>query len=120
MAIPRPGTKVRGSESGAPINALFDLMGRRWALGVVWNLGGGPRAFRELQDLCGSISPSILSSRLRDLQEAAIVVRTLDGYELTPRGAELREHLVPLADWSADWSAEIFGYKKPTSRTAKR
>jgi DNA-binding HxlR family transcriptional regulator len=120
MAIPRPGTKVRGSESGAPINALFDLMGRRWALGIVWNLGGGPRAFRELQELCGTISPSILNNRLKDLREAAIVVRTLEGYELTPRGAELRAHLVPLADWSAEWSEEIFGYKKPASRTTKR
>jgi len=95
-------------------------MGRRWALGIVWNLGDGPRAFRELQELCGSISPSILNSRLKDLREAEIVVRTLEGYELTPRGAKLRGHLKPLAEWSAEWSEKVFGYKKPTSRAAKR
>jgi DNA-binding HxlR family transcriptional regulator len=120
MAIPRPGSKVRGSESGAPINALFDLMGRRWALGIVWNLGEGPRTFRELQERCGSISPSILNNRLKDLREAAIIVRAPEGYELTSRGAELRAHLKPLADWSAAWSEEIFGYRKPASRAVKR
>jgi len=117
MAILRPGRKVRGSESGAPINALFDLLGRRWALGIVWNLGEGPLSFRELQELCETISPSILNIRLKELREAEIVVRTLEGYELTPRGATLRKSLMPLGEWSARWSEEVFGYKKPPRRS---
>ncbi len=113
MAIPRPGKKVRGSESGAPINALFDLLGRRWALGIVWNLGDVPLTFRELQERCETISPSILNIRLKELREAEIVARTLEGYELTSRGARLRKALMPLGEWSAKWSEEVFGYKKP-------
>lgn len=113
MAIPRPGKKVRGSLSGTPINALFDLLGRRWALGVLWNLGGGPRSFRELQALCGDISPSILNVRLKDLREADILENSPEGYRLTARGAALRQIIVPLGQWSAVWSEEVFAFIKP-------
>ena len=45
--------------------ALFDLLGRRWAMGIVWNLAAGPVTFRALQALhgrtSGTISPSVLS-----------------------------------------------------------
>ena len=80
MAIPKPGKPVRGSTTGAPIMALFDLLGRRWAMGIVWNLAAGPVTFRALQALrgrkSGTISPSILSARMKDLQEARLVERT--------------------------------------------
>ena len=113
MATPRPGAKVRGSESGAPINALFDLLGRRWALGILWYLGEGPSLFRRLQEGCGGISPSILNARLKELRDAQIVDRTPEGYALTARGRELRAFVVPLARWSADWSNEVYGYERP-------
>jgi DNA-binding HxlR family transcriptional regulator len=90
---------------------LFDLLGRRWAMGIVWNLYRGPSTFRGLQETCerksGKISPSILNSRIKDLQEAKIVVRTLDGYELTSLGKELFVLLEPLDPWSRKWSAKI-------------
>src|SRR5207247_10217496 len=43
---------------------------RRWAMGVLWNLSkGGPCTFRELQERCEAISPSVLNSRLKELRE---------------------------------------------------
>ena len=113
MSEPKPGAEVRGSTSGAPINALFDLLGRRWALGILWYLGGGPSAFRQLQERCGGISPSILNARLKELRDADIVARTIEGYVLTERGAELRSFVVPLAKWSAKWSKDVYGYERP-------
>ena len=113
MSIPKPGSRVRGSTSGSPINALLDLLGRRWALGILWNLGDGAATFRDLQQRCGNISPSILCSRLKDLRDADIVERTLDGYALTERGQALHAIVVPLGAWSAVWSEEIFQYSKP-------
>jgi len=29
----------------------LDLLGRRWAMGILWNLAGGPSTFRALQAL---------------------------------------------------------------------
>lgn len=112
MAIPVPGQAVRGSKSGVPIMALFDLLGRTWAMGVIWQLQQGPYTFRALQERCESISPSILNSRIKDLTEARIVERTLEGYQLTERGNELIKLLLPFGDWSLNWAEEVFDYKR--------
>lgn len=117
MSIPRPGSKVRGSQTGSPINALFDLLGRRWALGVIWNLADGPCSFRELQARCEGISPSILNSRIKDLHEAAVLDKTPEGYVLSDRGQKLRSLIVPLGQWAWDWSKEIFDFEKPGMKT---
>ena len=47
--------------------ALLDLLGRRWALRVLWELRGGPApTFRELQSRCGDVSSSVLAQRLHE------------------------------------------------------
>ena len=48
MARIRPGLPARGSKSGRPIMALLDLLGRRWALRLVWELREGNQTFRAL------------------------------------------------------------------------
>ncbi|MEM7545240.1 MAG: helix-turn-helix domain-containing protein [Pseudomonadota bacterium] len=109
-AIPLPGKPVRGSTSGAPIMALFDLMGRRWAMGVLWTLSEqGPLTFRELQTRCESISPGVLNQRLKELREAGFVERGEGGYLASPLGRELYDHLLPLEDVSKNWAASLTG-----------
>ncbi len=110
MSIPTPGKKVRGSKTGVPIMALFDLLGRTWVLGVLWQLQEGVYTFREIQQKCETISPSILNSRLKDLREAGIVERTLDGYQLTERGNELIGLISPFGDWARGWAEEVFEF----------
>jgi DNA-binding HxlR family transcriptional regulator len=108
MSIPKPGKPVRGSKSGAPIMALFDLLGRRWAMGVIWQLSDGPLPFNELQKRCDSISPTILSTRLKDLCEALLIERTLDGYRLTTIGEELITILKPFKKWVTQWEKKLY------------
>ena len=38
MPKPRPGTLVRGSKTGKAIMVLLDLLGRTWALAIIWHL----------------------------------------------------------------------------------
>lgn len=52
----------------------------------------------------------LLNSRIKDLKEAGILERTLDGYQLTNRGNELFNLLLPFGEWSKEWSKEVFGY----------
>ncbi len=108
--VPRPGRPVRGSKSGAPIMALFDLLGRRWSMGVLWTLSeGGPCTFRELQGRCESISPTVLNVRLKELREAGLVEHDGLGYRATPSGRELYGLLVPLGQWSKTWARKLSG-----------
>src|SRR5437588_8886274 len=93
---PLPGRPVRGSATGRPIMALLDLLGRRWALRVLWELRAGPLNFRDLQEECGGVSPTVLADRLADLRDAGIVELAPDGYRTTEHGAALLAALAPL------------------------
>ncbi len=103
---PRPGRPARGSATGRPIMALLDLLGRRWALRVLWELRTRESlTFRELQARCAEVSSSVLNDRLRELRGAGIVVSERGrGYSLTPEGARLLEDLAPLDDWARRWA----------------
>jgi DNA-binding HxlR family transcriptional regulator len=105
MTTPLPGRPVRGSTTGRPIMALLDLLGRRWALRVIWELREGPLQFRALQERCGGMSSSVLNQRLRELRDAGLVEHVDAGYRLTAEGRDLREAFGPLDAWARRWSA---------------
>jgi DNA-binding HxlR family transcriptional regulator len=88
--------------------ALFDLLGRHWAMGVLWTLNEtGPTTFRNLQEQCQSISPAALNTRLKELQAAGLVHREEGGYAATPLGARLYQKLVPLGDFAKEWAKHL-------------
>ncbi len=101
--VSKLGGEVRGSQSGQPIMVLFDLLSRRWAMGVLWNLSDQNRTFRDLQARCGSASPSVLNTRLKELREVGLIAKASDGYALTKTGRALFNHLEPLGDWAVKW-----------------
>ena len=84
--------------------AALDLLGRRWALRVLWELREGSLTFRAMRDACGGVSPSVLNARLAELKEVGIVESTDEGYVLTRTGRALSKSLVPLYKWSLDWA----------------
>jgi DNA-binding HxlR family transcriptional regulator len=85
--------------------ALLDLLGRRWALRILWELREEPATtFRDLQARCGDISSSVLNQRLRELREAGILERSdPNGYELTHAGRGLLQALAPIDEWASRW-----------------
>lgn len=101
---PQPGLPVRGSRSGKPIMALFDLLGRSWSLGILWQLSEGPLTFRELQSRCESVSPTVLNQRLKELRACLLIDHRQRGYELTDMGWELFGLLEPFGRWSINWA----------------
>lgn len=106
---PRPGQPVRGSRTGRPLMALLDLLGRRQALRVIWELREARLSFRALQEACGGVSPTVLNQRLKELRESGLVDASEgDGYGLTPLGHQLREALAPLREWSEQrWAGAL-------------
>lgn len=85
--------------------ALLDLLGRRWTLRIIWELGSGALTFRELQSRCAGMSASVLNVRLRELRAAGVLDSGDDGYELTEEGRLLLDAFAPLSQWSKRWAA---------------
>ena len=99
--------KVRGSRTGRPIMVALDLLGRRSALRILWELRAGqPMTFRLLQQAAGT-NPSLLNTRLAELRAAGLLDHQGDGYFLTTIGQELLSALRPFADWATRWGASI-------------
>jgi DNA-binding HxlR family transcriptional regulator len=90
-----------------PIADLFDLLGRRWALRVLWELRDHPAPFQELQTRCDGMSTSVLAQRLEDLRDAGLVEKTAGTYRLTASGSGLVERLDFVEDWTSQWGRAL-------------
>jgi DNA-binding HxlR family transcriptional regulator len=84
----------------------LDLIGGRWALLIVRELLTGPKRFKELQGGLPGIPTNILTGRLRELEDAGIVVRRVQAgpggavvYGLTDYGQELEQTVLTLGRW---------------------
>jgi len=97
--IPTPGKRARGSRTGKPVMAFLDLIGRRWALRVLWEVNAGPVRFRDLQTACGGASPTVINRRLTELKAWDLIELTGEGYALTPSAKDLLALLLPLGAW---------------------
>jgi len=90
-----------------PMAKAAEILCERWSLLVVRELIAGSRHFNDLRRGVPLMSPSLLSSRLKQLEAAGVVTRTEDargvGYDLTPAGAELRPVVEFMADWGSKW-----------------
>ncbi|MBR0828922.1 helix-turn-helix transcriptional regulator [Bradyrhizobium manausense] len=95
---------VRGSRTGRPIMALLDLLGRRWALRILWELREAPLTSRALRTACDEASPTVLQTRLDELRDAGFIeLSDGSGYGLTPLGRELCETFMPLHRFAERW-----------------
>src|ERR1700741_4251559 len=103
MGIPKVGTSVRGSRTGRPIMVLLDLLGRRGALRVLWELRGESLTFRALQEACDT-NPSLLNTRLTELRASGLVDHAEGGYHLTTTGRSLCAAMQPLSAWASAWA----------------
>jgi DNA-binding HxlR family transcriptional regulator len=85
--------------------AAMDLLGRRWALRIVWELRDEPLGARSLRSRCDGMSSSVLYERLGELTDAGLLARDEVGaYLLTDLGAALGPALQSLDSWARRWS----------------
>lgn len=94
-------------------HAAIELIGRRWAGAIVWVLAQRPHFFAELRHAVPGLSDRLLSRRLRELETAGLVARSVhDGpparvsYALTEKGRALQPVLRDLRSWARRWNRE--------------
>jgi DNA-binding HxlR family transcriptional regulator len=88
----------------------LEVVGQRWAPGVLLALARGAERFTEIAASVTGISARMLTVRLKQLQDAGLVERTVVPttpvsvrYRLSPRGADLVVALQPIADYVQRW-----------------
>lgn len=93
--------KLRKNQSPAPppscpLTECMAVIGGAWTVNVIWHLRAGPRRFSELRVDIPPISPKVLTTRLRELEQRGVVRRQVKPtsppsveYSLTDLGQEL-------------------------------
>ncbi|MGF0176079.1 winged helix-turn-helix transcriptional regulator [Streptomyces sp. Marseille-Q5077] len=107
-------TTTRGgqvdSELACPVSPVVDIVFSRWTTPILWTLHEfGKQRFVELQRNIRTITPKVLTQRLRQMERDGLVVRTYHP-EVPPRVeyeiSELGRSLAPIFAHLAEWSAE--------------
>jgi DNA-binding HxlR family transcriptional regulator len=90
--------------------ALLEILGRRWALRILWELRTEPANFQVLQRRCDSMSTSVLSQRLGELRDAQLIEKDpAASYLLTEHGVRLLTRLDGIDEWTQEWARTIRG-----------
>jgi DNA-binding HxlR family transcriptional regulator len=100
---------------------LLDLLGRRMALRILWELSIGvvPLTFRELQ-MAAQTNPAVLNKRLKELRDGRLVAHDGRGYHLTPTGKELLAVFLPLHVWADGWASKLASERAKALRASTR
>lgn len=92
-----------------PVALTAEILTRRWTPLVIRELLCGSVRFNELRRGVPRMSPSLLSTRLDELEQAGILTRTVDEngdhpeYRLTRAGRELEPIIESMGVWGQRW-----------------
>lgn len=97
-------------EQACPIAPIVDIVFSRWTTPVLWALNEyGRQRFVQLQRRITTITPKVLTQRLRQLERDGLVARTYHPevpprveYEITELGSSLAPLFAALAEWSVN------------------
>ncbi|GAB3098329.1 helix-turn-helix transcriptional regulator [Aestuariicella hydrocarbonica] len=95
-----------------PISMATSVLCEKWTLQIVRELFFGSTRYSEIQKYIPNLSPSLLRTRLRFLEEQGIIIRkasTSGGrheYHLTPAGKALAPVLTELGRWGMRYASE--------------
>lgn len=94
----------------ARFHKAVELIGRRWSGAIIQILRQRPSRYAELRAAIPDITDRMLSERLRELEDEAIVARTVIPetpvrveYSLTSKGRALAPALDAIGHWAEKW-----------------
>lgn len=96
MALKLRKNRSEDLEPLCPLGECMQLIGGLWTPNIIWHLSGGPRRFSELRRDIPEVSAKMLTTRLREMEQAGVIDRLVVPssppsveYRLTDLGQEL-------------------------------
>jgi DNA-binding HxlR family transcriptional regulator len=104
----------RGSHGQfCPVSMAAEIVCTRWTALLLRELLCGSKRFNDLRRGLPLMSPTLLSKRLTELEEAGVVRTDANGeYRLTEAGEELRGVIMALGNWGQRWVESNLSLKK--------
>lgn len=93
-----------------PVAMAAEILGSRWTIVLLRELCAGSTRFNDLRRGVPRMSPTLLSKRLKELEEQGVVTRRLAqkrpeiyDYCLTKAGEELKPVIMAIGIWGQRW-----------------
>ncbi|MFB9277913.1 winged helix-turn-helix transcriptional regulator [Cohnella cellulosilytica] len=87
-----------------------ELLGKKWTGLIIRVLLGGPKRFKDIKEQIPEMSDKMLTDRMKELEAAGILTRTVYPempvrieYELTEKGHQLEEVIQSIQHWGEAW-----------------
>ena len=98
------------STNVCPVFRIADLIGKKWTIALIQEVDlNGEKGFNAISKHMKSISPKILSKRLKELETEGILKRdnsfgkpAKTSYELTEKGKDLQKVISILKKWERE------------------
>jgi DNA-binding HxlR family transcriptional regulator len=106
----------RSYGSFCPVAQASEVVAQRWVPLILREIMVGYHRFNEIRHALPLISPSVLSQRLKSLEDDGVIRRRREKegvtYHLTPAGEELRPIVDALGQWARKWvTRDYYGYE---------
>ncbi|SMF58248.1 winged helix-turn-helix transcriptional regulator [Pseudobacteriovorax antillogorgiicola] len=103
----------RSYQQNCSLAFALDLLGERWTLLIIRDLLPGPRRFGTLHENLAGLGTNLLTTRLKELQQAGLVEKVSQGlhegyWQLTAYGRDLEPIVVALAKWGLHLAKDRF------------
>ena len=91
------------------VELVFDIIGGKWKILIIWDLKEGEKRFRELQKSVGKITDKMLTQQLRELEKAELISRK--AYPEVPPRVEysltlLGKSILPVIEMLEEWGKQ--------------
>jgi DNA-binding HxlR family transcriptional regulator len=108
----RAERRAAAQEAECAATAALTVLGQKWVMRIVRELGDRTQRFCELQDALGGANSATLSQRLKLLEDEGLIARREVSatppwveYSLTRKGAELRAAIASIDHWAERWAS---------------
>lgn len=110
-------TRRTGYGQFCPVSKASEIVAERWTPIVLRELIGGCSRFNDIHRGVPLMSKSLLSKRLKELEQAGVIVRRevpgegVKGYFLTEAGEALRPIIIALGEWGHRYVRSNFSHE---------
>jgi DNA-binding HxlR family transcriptional regulator len=107
----RAARRAEAQRAECAATTALTVLGQKWVMRIVRELGERTQRFCELQDSLGGANSATLSQRLKLLEDEGLVERRAISavplwveYSLTPKGSDLRVAISGIDRWAERWA----------------
>jgi DNA-binding HxlR family transcriptional regulator len=101
---------MNGYKQFCPMAMALEILGKRWTIIILRELHLGSTRFNEIKKGMPLISPTLLSKRLRELEDNSLLKFNKEDkirkYKLTESGKETFNLILSLGEWGKEWFKE--------------